>query len=69
MLIQRLSTPLVSTSANISGDRHPNFFKEINDAIKNGVDYVVQHRQNEMETHQLSSIIKLNSYGEIEKIR
>lgn len=69
MLIEQLSTPLVSTSANISGDHHPKFFKEINDVIKKGVDYVVQHRQNELETHQLSSIIKLNSYGEIEKIR
>src|SRR5450432_1391222 len=67
MLIGQLSTPLVSTSANISGEQHPNFFKEINGLIKNGVDYVVQHRQNEMETHQLSSVIQLNSYGEIEK--
>ena len=69
MLIRQLSTPLVSTSANISGDHHPKIFKEINDVIKNGVDYVVQHRQNEMMTHQLSSIIILNSYGEIEKVR
>jgi L-threonylcarbamoyladenylate synthase len=69
MLIRQLSNPLVSTSANISGDRHPNFFKEINDGIRNGVDYVVQHRQNEIETHELSAIIKLNSYGEIEKVR
>jgi L-threonylcarbamoyladenylate synthase len=69
MLIGQLSAPLVSTSANISGDRHPNFFKEINEVIKNGVDYMVQHRQNEMETRQLSSIIKLNSHGKIEKVR
>ena len=69
MLIGQLSTPLVSTSINISGDQHPKNFKEINDVIKNGVDYVVQHRQNEMMTHQLSSIIRLNSFGEIEKVR
>ena len=69
MLIGELNTPLVSTSANISGDHHPKNFEEINDVIKNGVDYVVQHRQNEIETHQLSSIIKLNSYGEIVKVR
>lgn len=69
MLIRQLSTPLVSTSANISGDLHPKFFKEIIDVIRNGVDYIVQHRQNEIEIHQPSSIIKLNSYGEIEKIR
>jgi L-threonylcarbamoyladenylate synthase len=69
MLIGQLGAPLVSTSANISGDQHPKIFKEINEVIKNGVDYVVQHRQNEIETHQLSSIIKLNSYGEIVKVR
>ena len=69
MLIGQLGAPLVSTSANISGDQHPKFFKEINEVIKNGVDYVVQHRQNEIEMQQQSAIIKLNSYGEIEKIR
>ena len=68
-LIRQLSIPLVSTSANISGDLHPKFFKEINDVIKNGVDYVVQHRQNELETHPPSGIIQLNSYGEIARTR
>jgi L-threonylcarbamoyladenylate synthase len=69
MLIGQLKAPLVSTSANISGDHHPETFKEINKVIKDGVDYMVQHRQNEMTAHQPSSIIKLNSDGEIEKIR
>ncbi len=68
-LIQRLQLPLVSTSANISGDSSPKNFSEINDAIKNGVDYIVQHRQKEMQAFQPSSIIKLNSLNEIEKIR
>ena len=40
-LIQRLQSPLVSTSANISGDASPENFKTINDQIKNGVDYIV----------------------------
>jgi L-threonylcarbamoyladenylate synthase len=68
-LIRQLSIPLVSTSANISGDSHPKFFKEINEVIKNGVDYVVQHRQNELETPPPSGIIQLNSNGEIERTR
>ena len=68
-LIQRLQSPLVSTSANISGDASPENFKTINDQIKNGVDYIVQHRQNELHISQPSSIIKLNSREEIEKIR
>ena len=69
MLIGQLCVPLISTSANISGDHHPEFFSRINDIIKNGVDYVVQHRQNEIGTHRPSVIIKLNSNDEIEKIR
>jgi L-threonylcarbamoyladenylate synthase len=68
-LIKEFGKPLISTSANISGEPHPKNFKEINSVIKNGVDYIVQHRQNEIEIHAPSSIIKLNSDGEIEKIR
>jgi len=41
----------------------------VNAKIKNGVDYIVQHRQNELKISQPSSIIKLNSMKEIEKIR
>jgi L-threonylcarbamoyladenylate synthase len=68
-LIKRLRKPLVSTSANISGDASPQNFKMISTEIKNGVDYIVQHRQNELQIFQPSSIIKLNSQEEIEKIR
>ncbi|MEP6950096.1 MAG: L-threonylcarbamoyladenylate synthase [Ginsengibacter sp.] len=69
MLIRQLNAPLLSTSANISGEHHPEIFNEINEVIKNGVDYVVQYRQNEMGEHQPSSIVRLNGLGEIEKIR
>src|SRR5450631_525672 len=61
ILLQRLQRPLVSTSANISGDSSPDNFKMVNAKIKNGVDYIVQHRQNELKISQPSSIIKLNS--------
>ena len=57
-LIKRLRKPIVSTSANISGMPAPGIFKEISNEIKNGVDYVVQHKQHD-ETHaQPSSLIK-----------
>ncbi len=69
MLIGHLNKPLVSTSANISGTRSPKNFFEIGQEIKNGVDYIVQHRQNEITTLEPSSIIKLNDKSEIEKIR
>jgi L-threonylcarbamoyladenylate synthase len=68
-LLQRLHQPLVSTSANISGDATPGNFDTINVQIKNGVDYIVQHRRHELEKRQPSSIIKLNSNNEIETIR
>ena len=68
VLITQFKKPIVSTSANISGQASPKNFSEINVAIKNGVDYIVQHRQKDISS-QPSSIIKLNSEGEIEIIR
>lgn len=68
-LISELKKPLVSTSANISGEAFPQNFEQITAAIKNGVDYIVQHRQNDFEIKAPSSIIKLNSENELEKIR
>lgn len=69
VLLKRLGSPVISTSANVSGDGSPKNFSEISPEIKNGVDYIVQHRQNELKMYQPSSIIKLNSFNEIEKIR
>lgn len=69
LLINQCKVPLVSTSANISGDKFPGNFDEVADEIKNGVDYVVQHRKNDFNIYQQSAIIKLNDAGEIEKIR
>ena len=68
-LIQEFKKPLVSTSANISGEPSPQNFNEVSDKIKSGVDYIVQHRQNDLQISQPSSIIKLNEREEIEKIR
>ncbi len=68
-LIEQLDKPLVSTSANISGEKFPQNFNEISDEIKNGVDYIVQHRQNDFSKKDPSSIIKLNDQDEIEVIR
>ncbi len=68
-LILQLQKPLVSTSANISGEAYPQNFEQISNTIKNGVDYIVQHRQNDFTPHSPSSIIKSGSNGEIEIIR
>ncbi len=44
-LIKRFRKPIVSTSANISGEPFPKTFADISDEIKSGVDYIVQYRQ------------------------
>lgn len=60
-LIKRLRKPIVSTSANISGEPSPKIFSAINPVLLKVVDYVVQYRQNEKVEHQASSIIKWES--------
>lgn len=68
-LLQRFRRPLVSTSANISGEKPPAFFAEISDEIKTQVDYIVEYRQNDTTPAQPSSIIKLGVGGQIDIIR
>ena len=68
-LIRELKKPIVSTSANFSGEKYPQNFHEITAEIKNGVDYIVQHRQNNLKKHAPSSIIKLDEGGNIIHLR
>jgi L-threonylcarbamoyladenylate synthase len=68
-LISRLRKPIVSTSANISGQPSPAIFSDISQEIIDAVDYVVTWRQNDYTKSQPSSIIKLGTKGEIEIIR
>lgn len=68
-LIQKFGKPIVSTSANISGYPAPAVFADIDVAIKNGVDYVVQHRQDELTPSAPSAIIKWNADGSLKVIR
>ena len=68
-LIHQLQRPLISTSANISGEPYPRNYPEISEAIKSGVDYIARHRQNDLEISAPSAIIKLGSNNEITYIR
>ena len=68
-LCARLRAPLVSTSANISGEPTPLNFDAIADEIKAGVDYVVHFRQDEAAGAKPSSIIKLGVHNEVKVIR
>jgi L-threonylcarbamoyladenylate synthase len=68
-LIKRFRKPIVSTSANISDRPTPKVFKEINETIKSGVDYIVHHRQDDESIAEPSAVIKWNSNGSINVLR
>jgi L-threonylcarbamoyladenylate synthase len=68
-LCRAFGRPVVSTSANISGQPTPSTFREIAPEIVQAVDYTVHYRQNDYEPHAASSIIKLNNDGSIKIIR
>ena len=67
-LMERMKKPLVSTSANISGQPTPKSFKEISPEIIKGVDYVVNlHREKICKNP--STIIKLSLDSKVQIIR
>lgn len=68
-LCYRYERAIVSTSANISGAPSPSCFAEISDEIKNGVDYIMLSRQNDLSKAKPSQIIKLGLDGQIQIIR
>jgi len=68
-LCNGLHGPLVSTSANISGQPAARNYSEISEEILKGVDYVVRYRQDDCSEPKPSSIIKLGIHNEIKIIR
>lgn len=62
-LITAFGKPIVSTSANLSGYPSPGLFGDIDIKIKDGVDYIVHHRQDDTEPSTPSTVIKLNADG------
>lgn len=65
-IINELNAPLISTSANISGDDFPTDFNNISSSILNAVDVILKF---EIESSgKPSSIIKIKN-GEIEYLR
>lgn len=67
-LIGKLKNPIVSTSANISGDASPDNFGDISKAIKNGVDYILDIDV-DSNSSKSSSIIKLTKDSKVTIIR
>ncbi len=68
-LCYRFQKAIVSTSANLSGEASPANFTEIAEEIKQGVDYVMRSRQNDLSKAKPSQIIKLGLNGELKIIR
>ncbi|MDR0430616.1 MAG: threonylcarbamoyl-AMP synthase [Tannerellaceae bacterium] len=68
-LCEMFQKPLVSTSANISGEPSPANFTEISDKIRENVDYIVQYRQQDKNKAMPSGIIKLEDGGLFRIIR
>ena len=68
-LVAKLGRPIVSTSANISGEPTPKKFAEITDQIKSAVDHIVEPSLERGSTGHSSSIIKVGLDYSIEIIR
>lgn len=67
-LIRGLRKPLVSTSANLSGQPTPTSFDAIDDSIKKNVDFIVKERLTEKMTTP-SQIIKIGVNGDVKVLR
>ena len=67
-LIESLGRPIVSSSANLSGEKIPLNFSEITSKIKNNVDYIVKHEKNK-NSYSSSRILKLQEDGSFLTLR
>lgn len=67
-ILKKLNRPLVSTSANISGEKSPTCFEDISTLIKENVNFI-SPKQFQANNTQPSSIIKVFESGEVLKIR
>ena len=68
-LCAQLKHPIVSTSANISGEQTPKVFREISSEIIDRADYCCLFRREDEVPHEPSSIIKINADGTFRIIR
>ena len=68
-LLRKFGKPIVSTSANISGEETAKRLKDVVEEIINGVDYVVNPRFEGKPTLKPSSIIAFGEGCEVEVIR
>ncbi|MDY4572440.1 MAG: L-threonylcarbamoyladenylate synthase [Candidatus Cryptobacteroides sp.] len=69
VLIHKLGRPIVSTSANISGEPSPKKFADIQEPIRSAVDHIVDPAEEKNSTGKASQIIKVGIDGQICIIR
>lgn len=68
-MIRLFDKPIVSTSANLSGQPAPVVFSKIQDEIINEVDHIVNLNKDTVIRTKPSTIIRLTEHGEFEVIR
>jgi L-threonylcarbamoyladenylate synthase len=68
-LLKRFKKPIVSTSANISGNATPHTFSDIDNQIITSVDYVVSYRQDDIFPTEPSAIVQWLADGTPEILR
>ena len=69
-MLRRFGRPVVSTSANVTGQPAPLYYEEIPDEIRAGVDFVVNPGcESRSATHRPSSLIAIGESGEIKIMR
>jgi len=68
-LVRRFHKPIVSTSANFSGELTPSFYEDISIEIIESVDWVADPYLEEGSTGKASQIIKVGLGGEVEILR
>ncbi|TYP98550.1 L-threonylcarbamoyladenylate synthase [Sphingobacterium allocomposti] len=68
-LLQRFRKPLISTSANISGEPSPTCFDDISPVVKGGVDYIVGYGQHEKGDGKSSTVMKIDPSGKFAFLR
>lgn len=68
-IISKLNKPLVSTSANFSGEKSPMKFSEISKEIIESVDFVAVENRDKMSEYSGSSVIRIWKDGRIKVLR
>lgn len=68
-LIREFGKPIISTSANISGEKTPLQFGQIASEIKEKVDFIVERKHDTTNYHEPSRLIKINKDNSITYLR